>query len=97
MPNSENKEDIQRFQGMANYLCKFIPNYSEITTPLRTLQHNNILSSFDKPQIQAVENLQKITTSSPILQFYNPELQIEINTNASKKRTRYYSITKTQR
>ena len=84
MPNPENK-DIQRFPGMADYLCKYIPNYSEITTPLKTLLHN-ILWSFDKPQIQAVENLTKIITSTPILQFYNPELQIKINTDASKKK-----------
>ena len=59
MPNPENKKDIQRFLGMTNYLCKFIPNYSEITTPQRTLLHNNILWSYDKPQIQTVENLKK--------------------------------------
>ena len=34
------------------------------------LLHNNILWSFDKPQIQAVENFKKITIA-PILQFYN--------------------------
>ena len=59
MPNPENKKDLQRFLGMTNYLCRFIPNYSEINTPLRTLLHNNILTSFDKQQIQAVENLKK--------------------------------------
>ena len=53
----ENKKDIQRFLAMINYLCKFIPNYSEKTTLLRT--YNHIHLSFDKPQIQAVENLKK--------------------------------------
>ena len=71
MPNPENKKDIQRFLGMTNYLCKFIPKNSEIMTQLRMLPHN-ILWSFDKPQIQAVENLKKIIKSTPILQFYNP-------------------------
>ena len=81
MPNPENKK-----KKIYKDSCKFITKYSEITMPLRTLLHNNILWSFDKPQIQAVENLKKIITSTPVLQFYNPELQIKINTDANKKK-----------
>lgn len=84
MPLPENKKDIQRFLGMTNYLCKFIPEYAEVTTPLRKLLHNDILWSFDKPQIEAVEKLKQTITSLPILKFYDPSKEIKITTDASK-------------
>ena len=41
----ENKKDVQRFLGMTNYLSKFIPKYSEVTTPIRetTIQWSTVV------------------------------------------------------
>ena len=43
MPVPQNREELQRFLGMTNYLCKFISSYSEITSPLRKLMETDIL------------------------------------------------------
>lgn len=69
---------------MTNYLCKFIPKYSEITTPLRELLHNEVHRSFDKPQKEAIERLKQMITNAPILQFYNPKLRTKLTTDTSK-------------
>jgi len=37
MPTPTTEVELQRFLGMVNYLRQFIPNISEITTPLRSL------------------------------------------------------------
>ena len=37
MKHPANKDELQRFLGMMMYLSKFIPDYSEISAPLRTL------------------------------------------------------------
>ena len=35
MRSSKNKEELQRFWGMVHYFFQFIPDQSEITSPLR--------------------------------------------------------------
>ena len=36
-PKHSNKHDVQRLLGMVNFIAKFAPNISDITTPLREL------------------------------------------------------------
>lgn len=40
MPQPEDKAVLQRFTGSLQYLSKFIPNLSDISTPLRKLEGN---------------------------------------------------------
>lgn len=42
MPVPDNKKDVLRFSGMVKYFCKFIPNLSQISAPLRKLTYNNV-------------------------------------------------------
>ena len=42
IPPPEDKPALQRFLGMVNYL-EFIPNLSELTTPLRQLLHKVVV------------------------------------------------------
>lgn len=37
MPTPEDKEGVQRLLGMTNFLQRFAPQLSEITSPLRDL------------------------------------------------------------
>jgi len=40
MPPPEDKQGVQRLIGMATYLSKFVPSFSEVTAPIRTLLEN---------------------------------------------------------
>lgn len=43
MPVPTNVTSLQRFLDMGNYLAKYIPNFSDITAPLRTLIHKDTM------------------------------------------------------
>jgi len=67
------------------YLGKFIPNLSKATAPLRKLLEKDIMWNLDKPQMDAINNLKQLVTSSPTLQFYDPNLPIRISCDASQE------------
>ena len=68
---------------MINYVAKFIPNSSQITQPLRVLLEKGVEFFIDTPQLQAIEQLKKLVTSTPVLQFFNPNNPIRLRTDAS--------------
>lgn len=43
MPIPKSKTDLQRFMGMVTYLGIFIPNLSQITSPLRDMLKKNVI------------------------------------------------------
>ena len=50
MPRPTDKAGVQRLLGMVNYLSKFIPNLSDLTTRLRQLLHQDVLRHWEKLQ-----------------------------------------------
>ena len=84
MPNPSNVKELQRFLGMINYLGKFILNLSDETAPLRKLLEKNVQWTFDKPQIDAVEKLKHLVTSSPVLKYFDPNKPSKVSSDASK-------------
>ena len=67
MPLPESKEDLQRFLGIANYLCKFVPNFSENTSLLRKLLEKDVLWRFEEEHKKSVDDLKTVISNSPIL------------------------------
>ena len=83
MPVPQCKEDLQRFLGMITYLCKSLPQYSEVTAPLCELLKKEVHWHFEKPQLEAINKLKDMTTNSPVLQFYDPSKPTRLTTDAS--------------
>ena len=83
MPNPTSVKELQRFLGITNYLSKFIPNYSNITAPLRQLLEKSVQWSFEKPQEEAIQALKKIITNKQVLKFYDQTLSLRICSDAS--------------
>ena len=69
IPHSKNKEDLQRFLSVTNYLCKFEPKYSETIAPLCTLLQHYVEWSFDHHQHKAIDDLNHLISKQPILLF----------------------------
>ena len=85
MPQPTNIDEVRTFLGMATYLSKHIPNFSDLTKDLRDLikvKSGSFL--FAEPQIVAFENIKKALASSPVLGYYSAKDPIVISCDASK-------------
>ena len=83
MPNPTNKQELQRFLGLVNYVGKFIPNLSQITTPLRNLLEKNSDWNWNHEHDAAIKTIKNIITTNPTLQFFDINKQAQIQIDAS--------------
>ena len=84
MERPQNKHDIQRFLGMVTYLAKWIPDLSTKSAPLRILLDKNIQWEWTDKQEKAWKLLKELLTTQPVLQYYDPNKEIMISSDASK-------------
>jgi len=73
MPTPTNKDDLQRFLGMITYLSKFIPHFSQIAAPLRTLLEKDTAWQWHQEHEQSFLQLKGLVTSSPVLACFKPD------------------------
>ena len=83
LPNSAN--ELQRFLGVITYLGKFIPNLTEVTSPLRTLLKKEAEFKLEKPQLDAIGKLKLLVTTTPCLKIFNPNLQTRLKIDAGSE------------
>ena len=84
MPEPQSRQDLQRLLGMVNYLSQYIPNMSEITAPLRTLLKKDTQWVWYDEHRNAIEKLKQALTNSTVLQYFNQDKPITIQTDASQ-------------
>lgn len=84
MPRPQCKKDVQRFNGMINYMGKFIPNLSEKMAPLRQLTEKRIEWEWNHEHEKAWRDLKDLLTKEPVLKFYDPMRPIKISSDASQ-------------
>lgn len=84
MQPPSDKAALQRFLGMANYLCKFIPNFSELATPLRQLLHRDVAWCWSHQQQEAFNMLKKCITFPPVLRYFDVSKPVTITCDASQ-------------
>ena len=68
---------------MTNYCSRFIPNYSTITAPLRTLTKSDQPWTWTSSEQQAFDQLKRLLTSDTILSYFNPHKKATILVDAS--------------
>ena len=81
MPPPEDKTALQRFLGMVNYLGKFIPNLSELSTPLR----QPIVWNWTQHQQEAFDKLKACISSPPVLHYYDMQKPVTLTCDASQR------------
>ena len=74
---------IQSFTGFANFYRKFIPNFSNIVTPLNLLTQKSKPWKWTSLQQTAFDELKHIFSSAPVLQIPDVTHPFSIMTNAS--------------
>src|SRR5882724_9459188 len=82
-PEPQKVKDIQSFLGFANFYCRFIFGYSEITVPLTCLTRKGTPWRFTDECRSAFEALKKAFTTAPVLTHWIPDTQITVETDAS--------------
>lgn len=82
-PVPKNVHDIQVFLGFANFYRRFIKSYSKVTSPLTRLLRKGINFEWTTKEQEAFDDLKKRFTTAPILQHFQPDLPLVLETDAS--------------
>jgi len=74
---------LQQFPGFCNYYWRFIPKYSEKAEPLTRLTKKDEPIVWEAEQQLAFKALLTAFTMAPVLQHFNLEREVIIETDAS--------------
>ena len=80
MPDPQDKNGVQRFLGMINYLS---PQKASLTDPLRQIIKDNAPWNWGQQQSEAMEKLKKILSSGIVLKYYDDKKPLVIKADAS--------------
>ena len=83
MPIPEDKKAVQRLLGMLNYVGKFVPKLSELTSPLRELLVKNKQWEWKQRHNIAFERIKEILLSKHCLSFFDVTKPVSIYVDAS--------------
>jgi hypothetical protein len=78
-----NVKGIQSFLGFANFYRRFIRDFSKITTPLTKLTKKEVPWLWNDTAQQAFEQLKTAMISESILQHFNPDRAVMLETDTS--------------
>ena len=85
MPPPVDVKGIQRLLGMATYLAKFVPNFSEVTAPLRSLLDKDAEFYWDTTvHGLTLERLKSLLRSATVLQFFDLKLPTTVQCDSSQ-------------
>ena len=85
LPTPTNVTELQSFLGSVNYLCKFIPYLSDLRQPLQGLLKSNSEFIWTQVHDKAFENLKQAICKDITLQFFDSDLPLYIEADASQK------------
>jgi hypothetical protein len=83
MPAPADRKELERFLGVTNYLAKFIPNYSTVTTPLRELLRKDVVFRWDHSQEKAFQKLKELLASPPVLCYFDHKKDVTLSVDSS--------------
>ena len=84
-PTPTNVTELQSFLGSVNYLCKFIPYLSDLRQPLQGLLKSDSELLWTQVHDKAFKNLKQAICKDIALQFFDSDLPLYIETDASQK------------
>ena len=78
-------QDVQRLNGFVNYLAKFLPRLAEVMEPIRRLTRKDVEWEWSDEQDMAFNKVKKLVTEAPVLSYYDPTRELEIQCDASQR------------
>ena len=82
LPPPTNTSEVRSFLGMMNFLSRFIPNYSEISSPLRHLTKKGVPWTWETAQASAFEHLKDKLSSNTTMSYFDSNKKTTIITDA---------------
>ena len=82
-PPPTSASGVRSFLGMATYCAKFIPNFSDVTKPLRELTKKNAHFTWGDQQVQAFQKVKDLLTSDTVMAYFDNHKKTELVTDAS--------------
>ena len=85
MDEPQDKTELMRFNGMINYLGKYIPNLSSLNKPLRQLLEKDVAWHWTEEHRRCFQQLKEVITKASVLKYYDQNQgQITLQVDASK-------------
>ena len=85
MPRPDDRNGVQRFLGMCQYLSKFCPRLSEVVLPLRDLIKMNVEFMWTDVHEKSFNSAKDLIISRNILQYYDVTLPVVLQVDASEE------------
>lgn len=81
----KNVEELRKFLGMMTFVSRFLPNFSEMSSPLRDLLKKDNAWVWSVEQQTSFEKLREALVKVPVLAFYKPGKPIVLSVDASQR------------
>ena len=85
MKTPENKQELQTFLGLTNYMGQFIKGTSKLTAPLREMLSNKNEFEWLEPHQKAFDEIKNSICKETTLAYFNPTKPITLQVDASMK------------
>ena len=85
MPIPKDKDELKSFLGLMTYMAQFIPNFAHKAHILRELAKDNSVWCWDEIHQKCFDDLKACITEQSYLEYYNPELEVTLEVDASIK------------
>ena len=84
MPKPTNVSGVRRIIGFVTYLSKFLPKVSDICETLRKLTLKDSEFCWLDNHDNALDEIKRLVTAKPVLKYYDPKLQLVLQSDASE-------------
>ena len=78
-----NPTGLRSFLGMAQYSARFIKDFATITEPLRKLTRSQTPWTWDRPQVEAFEQVKNALSEATTMPYFSPEKPTKILVDAN--------------
>ena len=78
-----NVTELRRYLGFIQYLTRFLPNLADGIEPLIKLTKSDTKWVWGEDEKESFKSVKELIMKEPILHFYNPEEELEIQCDAS--------------
>jgi hypothetical protein len=82
-PTPQNIKQVQSFLGFANFLCRFVPNYSTLARPLHNRTHKELKWEWGPKEQESFEAIKEAICQQPVLAHPDPAKAYYLETDAS--------------